>query len=84
MVTEMDGNCVEPYTFNSVYLHAAQRHPFTLHAPSRIDNYWVQSNPPRYPSGILRSQVLQHNYREWLARSKLSQMSIFFSKWKRA
>ncbi|KAF8141350.1 hypothetical protein EV363DRAFT_1391819 [Boletus edulis] len=75
MVTEMDGNCVEPYTFNSVYLHAAQRHPFTLHAPSRIDNYWVQSNPPR----LMRSLVPQ-----WLARSKLSQMSIFFSKWKRA
>lgn len=44
-VIEVDGNYVEPYTVDSIWVHAAQRYSFILHAHERVDNYWVHAVP---------------------------------------
>ena len=44
-VIEVDGNYVEPYTVDSIQVHAAQRYSFILHADKDVDNYWVHAVP---------------------------------------
>lgn len=44
-VIEVDGNYVEPYTVDSIQVHAAQRYSFILHAHQRVDNYWIHAVP---------------------------------------
>lgn len=44
-VIEVDGNYVEPYTVDSIQVHAAQRYSFILHAHQHVGNYWVHAVP---------------------------------------
>lgn len=54
-VIEADGSYVEPYTVDSIQIHAAQRYSFILHADQRVDNYWVHADPNKPTEACTRA-----------------------------
>lgn len=70
-IIEVDGNYVEPYTVDSIQIHAAQRYSFILHADQLVDNYWVHAVPNQATNASTRAILRYTSAPAQLPRGKL-------------
>jgi len=63
-IIEADAHNVQPYTVDSIQIHAGQRYSFVLHANQPVGNYWIRAKPHIGPNTFddgINSAILRYH-----------------------